>query len=42
MTVLPGKEWAKLFLAWTKELKERQPETMTGMNKNWLEWKSNT
>jgi hypothetical protein len=21
MTVLPRKEWAKLFLAWTKELK---------------------
>jgi hypothetical protein len=41
MTVLPRKEWAKLILAWTKELKERH-ETLTGMNKNWLEWKSNT
>jgi hypothetical protein len=41
MTVLPRKEWAKLFLAWTKELKERH-KMMTGMNKNWLEWKSNT
>jgi hypothetical protein len=41
MTVLPRKEWAKLFLGWTRELKERH-ETMTGMNKNWLEWKSNT
>jgi hypothetical protein len=41
MTVLPRKEWAKLFLAWTRELKERHT-TMTGMNKNWLEWKSNT
>jgi hypothetical protein len=34
-------EWAKMFLAWTKELKERH-ETRTGMNKNLLEWKSNT
>jgi hypothetical protein len=41
MTVLPRKEWAKLFLAWTKELKERH-KNMTGMNKNQLEWKSNT
>jgi hypothetical protein len=41
MTVLPRKEWAKLFFDWTKELKERQ-ETMTGMNKDRLEWKSNT
>jgi hypothetical protein len=41
MTALPRKEWAKLFLDWTKELKERH-ETMTGMNKNPLEWKSNT
>jgi hypothetical protein len=42
MTVLPRKEWAKLFLDnWTKELKERH-EFMTGMNKNRLEWKSNT
>jgi hypothetical protein len=24
MTVLPRKEWAKLFLAWTEELKETQ------------------
>jgi hypothetical protein len=35
MTVLPRKEWAKLFLAWTKELKERH-KTMTGMSKNRL------
>jgi hypothetical protein len=41
MTVLPRNEWAKLFLAWTRELKERH-ETMTGMKKNWLECKSNT
>jgi hypothetical protein len=41
MTVLPRKEWAKLFLDWTKELKERH-KIMTGMNKNRLEWKSNT
>jgi hypothetical protein len=41
MTVLPRKEWAKLFLAWTRELKERH-KTMTGMKKNWLEWKGNT
>jgi hypothetical protein len=41
MTVLPGKEWAKLFLDQTKELIERH-ETMTGMNKHQLEWKSNT
>jgi hypothetical protein len=41
MTVLPREEWAKLFLAWTRELKERH-KTMTGMNKNQLEWKSNT
>jgi hypothetical protein len=41
MTVLPIKEWAKLFLDLTKELKERH-KTMTGMNKNQLEWKSNT
>jgi hypothetical protein len=40
MTFLPRKEWAKLFLEWTRELKERH-KTMTGMNKNWLEWKSN-
>jgi hypothetical protein len=40
MTVLPRIEWAKLFLEWTKELKERH-KTMTGMNKNQLEWKSN-
>jgi hypothetical protein len=40
MTVLPRKEWAKLFLAWTKQLKERH-KTMTGMNKNRLDWKSN-
>jgi hypothetical protein len=24
MMVLPRKEWAKLFLAWTRELKETQ------------------
>jgi hypothetical protein len=41
MTVLPRKELAKLFLACTRELKERH-ETMTGMNKNWLERKNNT
>jgi hypothetical protein len=41
MTVLPREEWAKLFLAWTRELKERH-KTITGMNKNQLEWKSNT
>jgi hypothetical protein len=36
VTVLPRKEWAKLFLAWTIELKERH-KTMTGMNRNQLE-----
>jgi hypothetical protein len=41
MTILPRKEWAKVFLAWTRELKEWH-QTMTVMNKNWLEWKSNT
>jgi hypothetical protein len=41
LTVLPRKEWAKMFLDWTKEVKERH-ETMTGMLKNRLEWKSNT
>jgi hypothetical protein len=41
MTVLPRNEWAKLFLEWTRELKERN-KSMIGMNKNWLEWKSNT
>jgi hypothetical protein len=41
MTVLPRKEWEKLFLDWKKELKERH-KTMTGMNKNQLECKSNT
>jgi hypothetical protein len=40
MTVLHRKEWAKMFLDWTKELKERH-KTMTGMNNNQLEWKSN-
>jgi hypothetical protein len=41
MTVLPRKEEGKLFLEWTRELKERR-ETMIRMNKNQLEWKSNT
>jgi hypothetical protein len=41
MTVLPRNEWAKLFLDWTKELKERH-KTMAGTLKNRLEWKSNT
>jgi hypothetical protein len=36
MTVLQRNKWAKLFLEWTRELKERN-KTMTEINKNWLE-----
>jgi hypothetical protein len=41
MSVLQRNEWAKLFLEWTRELKERN-KTIIGINKNQLEWKSNT
>jgi hypothetical protein len=36
MIVLPRNKWAKLFLEWTRGLKERQ-ENIIGMNKNQLE-----
>jgi len=38
MTILPRKEWARVFLEWSSDLKRRQ-DTVTGRDKNRLDWK---
>jgi len=38
MIIRPRREWARLFLEWSRDLKRRQ-STVTGINKNRLDWK---